>query len=790
VPDVLSTCLGGGNPKNIFNFFLGIISMILVPYTLMAQDGPNEEKIAVLITGWGMSSNYNFAYAWRSHDYPRIGDRTEHEGQPCKIGHSGEFPYESHLNFIPFSILFETEGRELLFDSYGVYEYDSLNKLYVSSCPDAPSLSPDQIPQDIPIVPMGEVVSSSTGELSYPPDARTGEDYLAGWFKIGNFNNPYPNGCQDLKDEGPITYIRIFGMLGAELDKPDEYIPDPYSKAQDEYCELLLEDAFGDRIDVRYGYYTSAPPDTKHMTEVAEEFANEGYTKMLLARETTDHNRYANEFMTGNYIKEALCEIDKLDDMTIFQTRQIGRTPEFNAMNIRNLKPLIESHPEGSTIGMIYVTRGLTWGKDETPGWFGTTHPWSREVYHENAYLNYLSWKKALQQAFGDRYNLVFTKKDREESNLREDNFYSYGLGNDIDLKGYGGETVFYGIREVITWAVADGLEKLIIVPCHWSSDSLDPVYRMKEVNDLPIAPKEDLVAGKFDVVHCEDVDGQHVACDDPAAVVEITTGGSYSHHPEEFGTSYYVVLRGTLERFGLYPAGKKPVIGASQPVTKRAGGIVEVTSSSPIQGAKIEIPEDPYPDRPEGFTYETAIAINNPNDTNDCMWDDTHQASPPPMSVADPVGPAVHFGPYRTFFNRDVTITIPYEDAIAGGKNAAAVYIYNHVTEDWDPIEIESLDSASKLVTFRTQVLGLFRVAAKACPVEQLYGQGSDQVKLLRNFRDRVLSTTGEGQALTELYYEWSPTIVKLMQEDGAFKTQLQGLIEGYLPLLQPLVQ
>jgi hypothetical protein len=86
--------------------------------------------------------------------------------------------------------------------------------------------------------------------------------------------------------------------------------------------------------------------------------------------------------------------------------------------------------------------------------------------------------------------------------------------------------------------------------------------------------------------------------------------------------------------------------------------------------------------------------------------------------------------------------------------------------------------------------VLGLFQVAARPCPLEQLYGQGSDQVKLLRTFRDRVLSRTGEGQALTELYYEWSPTIVKLMQEDGAFKTELQELIEGYLPLLKPLVQ
>ena len=94
---------------------------------------------------------------------------------------------------------------------------------------------------------------------------------------------------------------------------------------------------------------------------------------------------------------------------------------------------------------------------------------------------------------------------------------------------------------------------------------------------------------------------------------------------------------------------------------------MLEVTSPlSIIKGAKIEIPADPYPDRPERFTVKTAIQPNDPNDTNDCLWEDTvitigHQLNPPPMNHALPMGPAVHFGPYRNFFNRDVTITLPY---------------------------------------------------------------------------------------------------------------------------------
>jgi hypothetical protein len=38
-----------------------------------------------------------------------------------------------------------------------------------------------------------------------------------------------------------------------------------------------------------------------------------------------------------------------------------------------------------------------------------------------------------LQAAYGDRYNLVFTRGG-VETDIREENFFSYGLATDIDL--------------------------------------------------------------------------------------------------------------------------------------------------------------------------------------------------------------------------------------------------------------------------------------------------------------------------------------------------------------------
>jgi hypothetical protein len=180
------------------------------------------------------------------------------------------------------------------------------------------------------------------------------------------------------------------------------------------------------------------------------------------------------------------------------------------------------------------------------------------------------------------------------------------------------------------------------------------------------------------------------------------------------------VRLRGGLEKFGLYPNDADIRIEASEALTKLDGGTVEVTGFlSTISGAKIVIPADPYPERPDDFTWDTWIPLNDPDDTMDCLWEDLTvsigvQKDPPAMLSAQAMGPAVHVGPYRTLFNRDVTITIPYDTQTEDTENIL-VYIYNHITEDWDALEAEDVDSDERVVTFKTGVLGLFQVGLPA---------------------------------------------------------------------------
>jgi len=70
-------------------------------------------------------------------------------------------------------------------------------------------------------------------------------------------------------------------------------------------------------------------------------------------------------------------------------------------------------------------------------------------------------------------------------------------------------------------------------------------------------------------------------------------------------------------------------------------------------------------------------------------------------------------------------------------------------------------------------------------CPTELIYGEYSDETELLRYLRDNVLSTTPEGQELIKLYYEWSPLIVRAMEEDEQFREEVKEMIDGVLRVI-----
>jgi hypothetical protein len=104
--------------------------------------------------------------------------------------------------------------------------------------------------------------------------------------------------------------------------------------------------------------------------------------------------------------------------------------------------------------------------------------------------------------------------------------------------------------------------------------------------------------------------------------------------------------------------------------------------------------------------------------------------------------------------------------------------------------ITLEVKDSGRKTDTATRQISVTSSGGVGPCLAESIYGEDSEQVKLLRGFRDDVLITTLGGRKLTQLYYQWSPLIVERMKEDEEFKEEVKEVIDKLLPVLQEIAQ
>jgi len=71
-------------------------------------------------------------------------------------------------------------------------------------------------------------------------------------------------------------------------------------------------------------------------------------------------------------------------------------------------------------------------------------------------------------------------------------------------------------------------------------------------------------------------------------------------------------------------------------------------------------------------------------------------------------------------------------------------------------------------------------------CPSESIYGEHSEETELLRDLRDNVLIKSSEGQEIIRLYYQWSPVIVKAMEENEEFREEVKEMVDGVLLMIR----
>ena len=102
-------------------------------------------------------------------------------------------------------------------------------------------------------------------------------------------------------------------------------------------------------------------------------------------------------------------------------------------------------------------------------------------------------------------------------------------------------------------------------------------------------------------------------------------------------------------------------------------------------------------------------------------------------------------------------------------------------------PADITREEQQEQIVQITAGFLSQFtETAFPSCPIVAIYGDDSEEVTLLRYFRDNVLTRTIQGKELIKLYYEWSPLIIRSILEDEELKKDLQEMIDGFLPLVR----
>ena len=78
------------------------------------------------------------------------------------------------------------------------------------------------------------------------------------------------------------------------------------------------------------------------------------------------------------------------------------------------------------------------------------------------------------------------------------------------------------------------------------------------------------------------------------------------------------------------------------------------------------------------------------------------------------------------------------------------------------------------------------FEATKTRCLAQSIYGADSEEVQVLRYFRDNVLSKSPEGKELIKLYYQWSPIIVMAMEADEEFKQEVKEMVDEVLGVIE----
>jgi hypothetical protein len=113
------------------------------------------------------------------------------------------------------------------------------------------------------------------------------------------------------------------------------------------------------------------------------------------------------------------------------------------------------------------------------------------------------------------------------------------------------------------------------------------------------------------------------------------------------------------------------------------------------------------------------------------------------------------------TFADGEITITGAEEDPIA-------------ITCD-DVLFTTTTSSATSISTTSSSTSTTTTTLSGGCAPTALYGEDSEEVETLRQYRDEVLAGSPKGRMFIRLFYQLSPMVARRMEQDPEFRAQVK---------------
>ncbi|MCX5902785.1 MAG: leucine-rich repeat protein [Proteobacteria bacterium] len=80
--------------------------------------------------------------------------------------------------------------------------------------------------------------------------------------------------------------------------------------------------------------------------------------------------------------------------------------------------------------------------------------------------------------------------------------------------------------------------------------------------------------------------------------------------------------------------------------------------------------------------------------------------------------------------------------------------------------------------------------VPAHQCAAEAIYGKGSEETELLREYRDKVLSKSATGRQTIKTYYELSPAVSEVLQKNDTARASARRMLDSLMPVIREKVK